>query len=313
MQSSGGRDSSFGSHSLDKYTRAEPVGGGAYGVVYKGCDTQTGETIAVKRIKIEVENEGIPSTAIREIALLREIEHENVIKLKDVITSDQKLYLILEFVDRDLKLYLEQYGSKENLNPKLIKWFMVQLLRGISACHSRRIMHRDLKPQNILIDKNNNLKITDFGLARVFSIPIRPYTHEVVTLWYRAPEILLGSAEYSTPVDIWSAGCIFAELFNKQPLFMGDSEIDQLYRIFRTMGTPTETIWPGVSSLKDYKTTFPNWHAIPLNKLIPTAEPAALDLISKMLVYDPTQRLSAKAALEHPYLKNVARYTAQDK
>ncbi len=117
----GGKDGGFGTHRIEKYSRAEPVGNGAYGIVYKGVDTQTKETIAVKRIKIEVESEGIPSTAIREISLLREVEHENVVKLKDVVTSDQKLYLIFEFVDRDLKQYLEQYSPKEDLNPKLIK------------------------------------------------------------------------------------------------------------------------------------------------------------------------------------------------
>ena len=159
----------------------------------------------------------------------------------------------------------------------------------------------------------DTVKIADFGLARVFSIPIRPYTHEVVTLWYRAPEILLGSVEYSTPVDIWSAGCIFAEMFTKQPLFQGDSEIDQLYKIFRTLGTPTESIWPGVSSFKDYKPTFPNWHAQPLQKVVATQDESALDLLSKMLNYDPSHRITAKGALAHPYFKDVYPFTIMEK
>ena len=117
-------------------------------------------------------------------------------------------------------------------------------------CHQRRVLHRDLKPQNLLIDKSGAIKLADFGLARAFGIPVRVYTHEVVTLWYRAPEILLGSNKYSCPVDIWSIGCIFAEMANKRPLFQGDSEIDQLFRIFRVLRTPNEEIWPGINRKK---------------------------------------------------------------
>lgn len=158
---------------------------------------------------------------------------------------------------------------------------MHQLLQGISVCHSRRLLHRDLKPQNLLLDQKGTLKIADFGLARAYAVPIRPYTHEVVTLWYRAPEILLGAIEYSTPIDIWSIGCIFVELASKNPLFTGDSEIDQLYRIFRVLGTPNETIWPGVTSLKDYKSTFPNWGAQSLDKVVNglNLDPAGMDLL----------------------------------
>merc|ERR1719223_283861 len=133
------------------------------------------------------------------------------------------------------------------------------MIAGLNFCHARRIIHRDLKPQNLLIDRNGTLKLADFGLARAFGIPVRTYTHEVVTLWYRAPEILLGSKHYSTPVDLWSVGCIFAEMITNRPLFPGDSEIDELFRIFRVCGTPNEELWPGVSSLPDYKPTFPNW------------------------------------------------------
>lgn len=150
--------------------------------------------------------------------------------------------------------------SSKMLPTATVKSYLYQLILGIAICHSNRIVHRDLKPQNILIDtKSNSVKLADFGLARAFGLPVKTYTHEVVTLWYRAPEILLGQKQYSTPVDMWSVGCIFAEMAQKKPLFCGDSEIDQIFKIFRIMGTPKECIWPGVNSLPDFKATFPRW------------------------------------------------------
>ena len=172
----------------------------------------------------------------------------------------------------------------------------------------KRIIHRDLKPANILIDKKDVLKIADFGLARTYSIPVRPYSHEVVTLWYRAPEILLGSLEYSTPIDVWSIGCIFVEMITKRPLFAGDSEIDQLYRIFRILGTPNEENWPGVTQLKDYKSTLPDWAPKQIQSVVVGLsgfDPLGLDLLNRMLKYDPNVRITAKAALRHPYFKDI--------
>jgi serine/threonine protein kinase len=160
---------------------------------------------------------------------------------------------------------------------------MYQLLKGMTFCHQRGILHRDLKPQNLLIDQAGILKLADFGLARAVAVPVRLYTHEIVTLWYRAPEVLLGSSaigKYSTPVDMWSIGCIFAEMVTKEPLFPGDSEIDELYRIFRALGTPNDTVWPGVSQLPNYKETFPKWNARALSEILPEFSPLALDLIS---------------------------------
>lgn len=168
------------------------------------------------------------------------------------------------------------------------------MIKGVEYCHGRRILHRDLKPQNLLIDETRNLKLADFGLARAFGIPLRVYTHEVVTLWYRAPEILMGSRHYSTAVDIWSIGCIFAEMVLKRPLFPGDSEIDELYRIFRLRGTPTEENWPGITDLKDWKPNFPVWHRQPLEKTVPTLCPEGVDLLHQMIEYDPARRISAK-------------------
>lgn len=216
-----------------------------------------------------------------------------------------QLYLVFEYLDQDLKKYMDYAGTK--LQPKLVKSYLHQLLRGIAFCHSHRILHRDLKPQNLLLDRQGVLKLADFGLARAFGVPVRTYTHEVITLWYRAPEILLGSRQYSTPVDIWSCACIFVEMLTRLPLFPGDSEIDQLFRIFRALGTPSEASWPGVTELPDFKASFPRWVAQPLTSACKelSADPLALDLIEKMLVYEPAKRISARDALQHPYFHEL--------
>jgi serine/threonine protein kinase len=217
---------------MEKFQKVEKIGEGTYGVVYKAKDLTSGRIVALKKIRIEADDEGVPSTAMREISLLKELSsHPNVVHLHDVIHQNNKLYLVFEFVDQDLKKCMESMPNSMEIFQ--VKSYLYQLLAGIAFCHANRVLHRDLKPQNLLIDSYGNLKLADFGLARAFGIPIRSYTHEVVTLWYRAPEILLGAKQYSTPVDTWSIGCIFAEMVNKQPLFPGDSEIDELFRIFR--------------------------------------------------------------------------------
>mmetsp|Transcript_35968 Transcript_35968/g.80065 ORF Transcript_35968/g.80065 Transcript_35968/m.80065 type:complete len:302 (-) Transcript_35968:441-1346(-) len=290
---------------MDKYEKLDRVGEGTYGVVYRARDRYTGDIIALKKIRLEQEEEGVPSTAIREISLLKELNHANVVRLYDVIHSEKRLYLVFEFLDLDLKKLMDANPgfSKDH---RIIKLYLWQILNGIAYCHSRRVLHRDLKPQNLLIDRaHNNLKLADFGLARAFGIPIRAYTHEVVTLWYRAPEILLGTKTYSTPVDVWSIGCIFAEMVNHRPLFPGDSEIDQLYKIFQVMGTPDENLWPGVSQLPDYKDTFPKWRPRNLLELVPTLDRAGVDLLSRMLVYTPQHRITARAALQHEYFHDI--------
>ncbi|KZV42016.1 cell division control 2 isoform 1 [Dorcoceras hygrometricum] len=288
-----------------QYEKVEKIGEGTYGVVYKARDRVTNETIALKKIRLEQEDEGVPSTAIREISLLKEMQHANIVRLKDVVHSEKRLYLVFEYLDLDLKKHMDSCPEFFQ-NPHLVKRFLYQILRGICYCHSHRVLHRDLKPQNLLIDRStNSLKLADFGLARAFGIPVRTLTHEVVTLWYRAPEVLLGSRFYSTPVDIWSVGCIFAEMANQKPLFPGDSEIDELFQIFRVMGTPNEDVWPGVTSLPDFKFTFPKWPAKDLATVVKNLDASGIDLLHKMLRYDPSKRITAKIALEHEYFKDV--------
>lgn len=288
---------------LAKYMKLEKIGEGTYGVVYKAREKGTSRLVALKKIRLEHEDEGVPSTAIREMSILKALDHPNIVNLLNVESHNNKLYLVFEYLDQDLKRYID--SVHEPIEPLLVKSYMYQILSGLCFCHQRRLLHRDLKPQNLLIDTQGSIKLADFGLARAFCVPVRTYTHEVVTLWYRAPEILLGARNYSTPVDIWSTGCIFAELLSKRALFPGDSEIDELYRIFRTMGTPTEEIWPGVTELPDFQETFPRWEKKSLSDVIPEADNTAIDLLSKMLEYSPSKRISAKEALSHKYFDDV--------
>jgi len=284
---------------MDRYAKLEKVGEGTYGVVYKARDVTTDQVVALKKIRLEAEDEGVPSTAIREISLLKELKDDNIVKLLDIVHADQKLYLVFEFLDVDLKRYIE---TSRPIKPETVKKFCHQLNKGLYYCHAHRILHRDLKPQNLLIDSNANLKLADFGLARAFGIPLRTYTHEVVTLWYRAPEVLLGSRHYSTSIDMWSVGCIFAEMaMQGHPLFPGDSEIDQIFRIFRLLGTPNEDVWPGVSTFPDYKPTFPQWSRKEVGDAVTQLDPDGLDLLKKLLTYDNAKRISAKRALTHEY------------
>ncbi|XP_008213292.1 cyclin dependent kinase 1 isoform X1 [Nasonia vitripennis] len=259
----------------------------------------------MKKIRLESEDEGVPSTAIREISLLKELKHPNIVSLMDVLMEESKLYLIFEYLTMDLKKYMDSLGNGKLMDPDLVRSYLYQITRAILFCHQRRVLHRDLKPQNLLIDKKGVIKVADFGLGRAFGIPVRVYTHEVVTLWYRAPEILLGANRYTCSIDMWSVGCIFAEMATKKPLFQGDSEIDQLFRIFRVLKTPTEEIWPGVTQLADYKATFPNWKTNNLQAQVKTLDENGVDLLEAMLIYDPSARITARDALQHKYFDNL--------
>uniref|UniRef100_A0ACB8ENC9 Cyclin-dependent kinase 2 n=1 Tax=Sphaerodactylus townsendi TaxID=933632 RepID=A0ACB8ENC9_9SAUR len=218
---------------------------------------------------------------------------EGTTRLLDVIHTENKLYLVFEFLNQDLKKFMDSSTSISGVELPLIK---------------HRVLHRDQNHQNLLINAEGAIKLADFGLAsKAFGVPVRTYTHEVVTLWYRAPEILLGCKYYSTAVDIWSLGCIFAEMITRRALFPGDSEIDQLFRIFRTLGTPDETVWPGVTSMPDYKPSFPKWARQDFSKVVPPLDEEGRKLLAQMLYYDPNKRISAKTALSHPFFRDVTK------
>lgn len=299
---------------VGQYRAVQVIGEGTYGIVFKAIDqhyqNNNRETfnrprfVALKQIRLNDEDEGVPSTAIREVTLLKEITHPNVVKLLHVDNLDAKLFLVFEYLEKDLKKYIDDIAP-DRLDPKLIKSYMYQLLSGTAFCHARRVLHRDLKPQNLLIDMKGQLKLADFGLSRAFNVPLRQYTKEVVTLWYRAPEILIGSEHYSTPVDVWSIACIFAEMSNREPLFPGDSEIDELFRIFRALGTPRNVIWPGVERFEHFQTTFPKWHGKHLSHCLPYMDQDGVDLFSLMLRYDPIKRITCREAMDHPYFSDL--------
>ncbi|CAB3977211.1 cyclin-dependent kinase 1-like [Paramuricea clavata] len=298
--------SGFVMTTMKDYEKIEKIGEGTYGIVYKARNLITRKLVALKKIRLECEDEGMPSTSLREISVLKELEHPNIVQLQRVVYEEDKLYLVFEFLTMDLKKHLDTTSGF--LDKMLVKSYLYQILTGMLFCHTRRTLHRDLKPQNLLIDDSGVIKLADFGLARAFGLPIRAYTHEIVTLWYRAPEVLLNSPRYSTAVDQWSIGCIFAELVTKRPLVAGDSEIDQLFRIFRLLGTPTEENWPGVTKLPLYKPTFPKWTKSEndgLKKVVATLCSSGIDLLEKFFIYQPSMRISCKKALQHAYFLDL--------
>ncbi|KAL2137156.1 hypothetical protein VTI74DRAFT_7703 [Chaetomium olivicolor] len=286
------------------FQQLEKLGEGTYATVFKGRNRQTGELVALKEIHLDSE-EGTPSTAIREISLMKELKHENIVALHDVIHTENKLMLVFEYMDGDLKKYMDTQGERGALKPPVIKSFMYQLLKGIEFCHRNRVLHRDLKPQNLLINNKGQLKLGDFGLARAFGIPVNTFSNEVVTLWYRAPDVLLGSRTYNTSIDIWSAGCIMAEMFSGRPLFPGTTNEDQIIRIFRIMGTPTERTWPGLSQFPEYKTTWQMYATQPLTSILPQIDPLGIDLLQRMLQLRPELRISAADALKHQWFADL--------
>ncbi|XP_051468163.1 cyclin-dependent kinase 14 isoform X4 [Apus apus] len=221
----------------DSYEKLEKLGEGSYATVYKGKSKVNGKLVALKVIRLQ-EEEGTPFTAIREASLLKGLKHANIVLLHDIIHTKETLTLVFEYVHTDLCQYMDK--NPGGLHPENVKLFLFQLLRGLSYIHQRYILHRDLKPQNLLISDTGELKLADFGLARAKSVPSHTYSNEVVTLWYRPPDVLLGSTEYSTCLDMWGVGCIFVEMIQGVAAFPGMKDIqDQLDRIFLKSGHVT--------------------------------------------------------------------------
>ncbi|XP_058396194.1 cyclin-dependent kinase 18 isoform X2 [Diceros bicornis minor] len=295
--------SDIGFGKLETYVKLDKLGEGTYATVFKGRSKLTENLVALKEIRLEHE-EGAPCTAIREVSLLKNLKHANIVTLHDLIHTERSLTLVFEYLDSDLKQYLDHCGNLMSMHN--VKIFMFQLLRGLAYCHRRKILHRDLKPQNLLINERGELKLADFGLARAKSVPTKTYSNEVVTLWYRPPDVLLGSTEYSTPIDMWGVGCIHYEMATGRPLFPGSTVKEELHLIFRLLGTPTEETWPGVTALSEFRAyNFPRYLPQPLISHAPRLDTEGINLLTSLLLCESKRRLSAEAALSHPYFRSL--------
>jgi serine/threonine protein kinase len=331
---------------MSEFKKLEKLGEGTYGVVYKAIHIASRRLVALKKVKKMDGEEGVPGNTIREISILKAMNHPAIIGLNCAICEHGELHLVFDFMSCDLRQFLDElprYLSNVPLSQngvprgrtqrrhylplELLKKMSYHLIEGIRYCHSRRVLHRDLKPQNILInieDKNrsrlrsdsnlnrfalddkNMLKIADFGLGKEHGLPIVKLTHEVVTLWYRCPEILMGIEKYSGACDVWSIACIIAEMATGRPFMAGDCEIDQLFKIFQMLGTPNEQIWPGISELPDYNQFVPQWKPRVLKDVLRgRVDESGCDLLLRMLAYHPAKRISCLESLMHPWFDDV--------
>lgn len=271
--------------------------------MFKGRSKLTDNLVALKEIRLEHE-EGAPCTAIREVSLLKDLKHANIVTLHDIVHTDKSLTLVFEYLDKDLKQYMDDCGNIMSMHN--VKIFLFQILRGLSYCHKRKVLHRDLKPQNLLINDRGELKLADFGLARAKSVPTKTYSNEVVTLWYRPPDVLLGSSEYSTQIDMWGVGCIFYEMAAGRPLFPGSTVEDELHLIFRLLGTPTEENWPGISAIEEFKSyTFPKYKPQMIINHAPRLDSEGIELLLSFLRYESKKRISAEDAMKHSYFRQL--------
>ncbi|KAM9138702.1 cyclin-dependent kinase 7 isoform 1-T1 [Pangshura tecta] len=287
-----------------RYEKLDFLGEGQFATVYKARDKNTNQIVAIKKIKLGHRSEakdGINRTALREIKLLQELSHPNIIGLLDAFGHKSNISLVFDFMETDLEVIIKD--SSLVLTQSHIKAYMLMTLQGLEYLHRHWILHRDLKPNNLLLDENGVLKLADFGLAKSFGSPNRVYTHQVVTRWYRAPELLFGARMYGVGVDMWAVGCILAELLLRVPFLPGDSDLDQLTKIFETLGTPTEEQWPGMSNLPDY-VTFKSFPGMPLQHIFSAAGDDLLDLLQGLFIFNPCTRVTATQALKQKYFSN---------
>ncbi|KAF9598559.1 hypothetical protein IFM89_028186 [Coptis chinensis] len=283
----------------------QPVGRGAYGIVCSATNSETKEEVAIKKIGNAFDNRIDAKRTLREIKLLCHMDHDNVIKIKDIVCPPERekfddVYIVYELMDTDLH---EIISSTQSLTDDHCQYFLYQLLRGLKYIHSANVLHRDLKPSNLLLNSNCDLKICDFGLARTTS-ETDFMTEYVVTRWYRAPELLLNCSEYTTAIDIWSVGCIFMEIIKREPLFPGKDYVQQLRIITELLGSPDDSDLGFLRSdnARKYVKQLQKIPKQPFSERFPDVSPLAIDLAERMLVFDPCKRITVDEALNHPYL-----------
>ncbi|KAF6150533.1 hypothetical protein GIB67_030334 [Kingdonia uniflora] len=285
-----------------------PIGRGAYGIVCSGMNSDTNERVAIKKIADAFDSHMDAKRTLREIKLLRHLNHDNVIGIRDVIPPPIRrefcdVYIVTELMDTDLHQIIR---SNQELSEEHCQYFLYQILRGLKYIHSANVIHRDLKPSNLLLNANCDLKICDFGLARP-TAENDFMTEYVVTRWYRAPELLLNSMDYTAAIDMWSVGCIFMEMMNRKPLFPGRDHVHQMRLILELLGSPTDSDLGFVRNedSKRYIKQLAKHSGQPLAKLFPHVDPDAIDLVEKMLTFNPTKRITVEEALAHPYLERL--------
>ena len=298
--------------SMDNYEKGPTLGEGTFGRVFRATNRRTGRLVAIKKIRMGKAKEGVNVTAIREIKFLKELQHKNVIELIEVFPHKRNLYLVYEYMTSDLEAIIK---DKANVRLKTgdIKAYMQAILEGLAACHRYWIMHRDVKPNNILLGPGGEVKLADFGAGRIFGSPNdRKFTTQVFARWYRAPELLFDSQRYSSAVDMWAVGCVFAELMLRRPWLPGNNDLEQLSLIFDALGTPTEEQWPGMKALPTASQVvfkpIPAPSAVSLRQLF-RCDADAIDLLQHFLCFDPSRRITAEEALKHEYFQNSPKPT----
>lgn len=303
---------------VDIYKKERQVGQGTFGSVFVGTHKKSREIVALKRINTEQEENGFPITAIREVKILKVLKHPNIVNLKEIVTSKEQgknlpknVFMVFEYLEYDL------YGLLETPEIKLtqdhIKSWSKQLLSGVHYMHKNKVIHRDLKASNLLVNKKGELKIADWGLARSWNSDMKHLTNRVITLWYRPPELLLGSNQYNTKIDMWSVGCILAEMFRRSGFLRGRDEVSQLECIFKTCGHPTEENWPNIErTCRLWRNFKPGDGEVTRPRRLREALRAqvrnprwmtdnALDLIDHLMILNPDNRWSAQKALLADY------------
>eukprot|EP00936_MAST-01D_sp_MAST-1D-sp1_P000041 g41.t1 len=308
-----------------RFTLIERIGHGAFGEVFRACDPRDGAIVALKKIRLRRIEDGLPINTFRELRALQELCHPNVVQLLEVVADGAHVVLVMEYMTSDLAHIIA--AADGSLPAAAIKAFAQMMFRGLEHLHSHRIVHRDIKPSNLLVSATGQLKLADFGLARplgaaevmelqtsaspvqasataaVASMDRPQYSHQVQTRWYRAPEILFGAHEYDSAIDMWGAGAVLGEMLAGAPLFAGQNDIDQIYKVLQVLGTPTQESWPGHECLPDYsKISFPRMGPVGIQFLLGGQLPRkACELVALLLRWDPTHRLCARAALHHTF------------